>query len=272
VIEPSAVEQDANADAVLVEQRAHTLLIIINRPQAMNSINAAATRGIADALERAEQDHDVRVVVITGAGDRAFCAGADLKALSRGELFYPPGYEQFGFAGYVAHFISKPTIAAVNGFALGGGTEITLASDLAVAADTATFGLPEVKRGIFAGAGGTFRLPQQVPWKVGLEMMFTGEPISAEAALRYGLVNRVTAADEVLNSALELAHRIAVNAPLSVQTSKRLAYGAVDGTVTDEVERWSRNQHETTALMASEDAKEGPRAFAERRAPVWQGR
>jgi crotonobetainyl-CoA hydratase len=257
---------------VLVEVREHTLLITINRPRVMNSINAAATTGIADALERANADREIRVVVITGAGERSFCAGADLKALSRGESFYPAGYEHFGFAGYVTHFISKPTIAAVNGFALGGGTEITLASDLAVAADTATFGLPEVKRGIVAGAGGAFRLPQQVPWKVGLEMIFTGDPIDAETALRYGLVNRVVGADKVLDTALELAGRIAVNAPLSVQTSKRLAYGAVDGTVTDEAARWSLNESETAALMASADAREGPRAFAEKREPVWQSR
>ena len=269
---PPAVEPVADEPAVLVERRGHTQVITINRPRAMNSVNQAVTRGIADALEEADADREVRVVIITGAGERSFCAGADLKALSRGEKFYPEGYEHFGFAGYVMHFISKPTIAAVNGFALGGGTEITLASDLAVAAETATFGLPEVKRGIIAGAGGAFRLPRQVPWKVGLEMMFTGEPIDAESALRYGLVNRVVPADKVLETALELAEKIGVNAPLSVQATKRLAYGAVGGVVGDEADRWSLNESEIAVVMQSEDAQEGPRAFAEKREPAWQGR
>jgi crotonobetainyl-CoA hydratase len=253
---------------VLVSVRDHVMVITINRPEVMNAINAAATKDIADALETAETDPEVRAVVITGAGDRAFSAGADLKALARGETFFPDGYERFGFAGYVNHFISKPTIAAVNGFALGGGTEITLASDLAVAAETATFGLPEVKRGILAGAGGAFRLPQQVPWKVGLEMLLTGDPIDAQSAVRYGLVNRVVPAAAVLDSALELAARIAGNAPLSVQSSKRIAYNAGDGAV--DGDRWAVNAREIARVMASDDAKEGPRAFAEKRQPVWR--
>ncbi len=257
---------------VLVEVREHTMIITLNRPRAMNSINAAVTIGVADALEQAERDTSIRAVVITGAGDRAFCAGADLKALSRGEPFYPPGYEHFGFAGYVRHFISKPTIAAVNGFALGGGTEIALASDLVVAAESASFGLPEVTRGIYAGAGGAFRLPQQLPWKLGLEMIFTGEPIDAATALAHGLVNRVVADADVLTAALDLAERIGRNAPLSVQASKRLAYGAVDGTLPDEDARWAANDREGAQLMQSADAKEGPLAFAEKRPPVWQGK
>jgi crotonobetainyl-CoA hydratase len=260
---------DPNSGApVLVTVRDHIMLITINRPEVMNAINAAATKAIADALEAADSDRGVRVVIITGAGDRAFSAGADLKALARGETFFPDGYEQFGFAGYVNHFISKPTIAAVNGFALGGGTEITLASDLAVAAETATFGLPEVKRGIIAGAGGAFRLPQQVPWKMGLEMLFTGEPIDAQSALRHGLVNHVVAGPAVLDTAMELAARIAANAPLSVQSSKRIAYNTLDGTV--DVDRWTVNSREIDLVMASADAKEGPQAFAEKRQPIWR--
>jgi crotonobetainyl-CoA hydratase len=260
---------DPSTDApVLVSVRDHIMVITINRPEVMNAINAAATKAIADALETADTDPAVRAVVITGAGDRAFSAGADLKALARGETFFPDGYERFGFAGYVNHFISKPTIAAVNGFALGGGTEITLASDLAVAAETATFGLPEVRRGIIAGAGGAFRLPQQVPWKVGLEMLFTGDPIDAQSALRYGLVNQVVAAPTVLDAAIALAARIATNAPLSVQSSKRIAYHAVDGRL--DADWWTVNAREIERVMASEDAREGPRAFAEKRQPVWR--
>lgn len=248
------------------------MLITLNRPEAMNSVNAAVTIAVADALEQAEHDPGTRAVVITGAGDRSFCAGADLKALARGESFSAPGYERYGFAGYVSHFISKPTIAAVNGFALGGGTEIALASDLVVVAQSASFGLPEVKRGIFAAAGGAFRLPRQLPWKLGLEMLFTGESISAQTALQHGLINRVVPDTEVLDAALALADMISANAPLSVQTSKRVAYGVVDGVVPEDTDRWVVNERETAALMASEDAKEGPRAFAEKRQPVWQGR
>lgn len=259
-------------DSVLVEQRGHVLLVTLNRPEAMNAVNADVTRGVADALRRAESDREVRALVITGAGERAFCAGADLKAVSRGESLTPHGYEAYGFAGYVSYFLSKPTIAAVRGFALGGGTEIALASDLVVAGEGARFGLPEVKRGIFAGAGGAFRLPRQVPWKVGLEMLLTGEPIDAAAAQRHGLVNHVVPDAEVLDRALALADTIAQNAPLSVQVSKRLAYGAAGSSLPDDAPRWEQNRELTAGLMASEDAKEGPRAFAEKRAPVWQGK
>jgi len=147
--------------AVLTERHGHVLLVTLNRPAVRNAVNLAVTLGLGDALEEAEHDRGIWAVVLTGAGDKAFCAGADLKAVARGESVVPeePVRAAWGFAGYVTHHISKPTIAAVNGFALGGGTEISLASDLVVAADTASFGLPEVKRGIYAGAGGLIRLP-----------------------------------------------------------------------------------------------------------------
>ena len=148
------------ADAVLTELREHVLLVTLNRPEARNAINAEVTLGLGNALERADQDPEIRVVVLTGAGDRSFCAGADLKAISRGETLNPPGTEAWGLAGMVQHPISKPVIAAVNGQALGGGTELVLAADLAVAAESATFGLPEVRRGLIAAAGGLVRLPE----------------------------------------------------------------------------------------------------------------
>jgi crotonobetainyl-CoA hydratase len=160
----------------------------------------------------------------------------------------------------------------VNGFALGGGTEIALASDLVIAAESAAFGLPEVTRGIFAAAGGAFRLPQQLPWKIGLELLFTGDPIDAATAQRHGLVNRVVPDEQVLPTAIALAQRIAQNAPLSVQASKQLAYGALDDRLPGEDDRWAQNNAVTEWLMSSEDAREGPLAFAEKRQPVWQGR
>ena len=267
-----AMPESEDAPPALVELRGHVMIVTLNRPRALNAVNAAMTRAVADALERADHDREIRALIITGSGQRAFCAGADLKAVARGEQLTPPGYERFGFAGYVAHFIRKPTIAAVNGFALGGGTEIALASDLVIAAESAAFGLPEVTRGIFAAAGGAFRLPQQLPWKIGLELLFTGDPIDAATAQRHGLVNRVVPDEQVLPTAIALAQRIAQNAPLSVQASKQLAYGALDDRLPGEDDRWAQNNAVTEWLMSSEDAKEGPLAFAEKRQPVWQGR
>ena len=177
--------------AALTERRGNVLVITINRPEARNAINAAVSIAVGDALQQAQEDPDVRVVVITGAGDKSFCAGVDLKALARGENVMHPEHPKWGFAGYVRHFIDKPTIAAVNGVALGGGTELALASDLVVAGEGAKFGLPEVKRGLIAAAGGVFRLVEQLPRKVALELMFTGEPMSSADALKWGLINQV---------------------------------------------------------------------------------
>jgi crotonobetainyl-CoA hydratase len=153
----------------LVERRGNVMVITINRPEARNAINAAVSTAVGDALDQAQQDPEVRVVVITGAGEKSFCAGADLKAISRRENIYHPDHSEWGFAGYVRHFIDKPTIAAVNGTALGGGTELALGSDLVVVEQSAKFGLPEVKRGLIAAAGGVFRSSTTCParwhWK-----------------------------------------------------------------------------------------------------------
>ena len=174
----------------------------------------------------------MRAVVITGAGEKSFCAGADLKAISRRENLYHPEHGEWGFAGYVHHFIDKPTIAAVNGTAFGGGTELALASDLVVADERAMFGLPEVKRGLIAAAGGVFRIADQLPRKVAMELLMTGDPLTAQDALQWGLINQVVAAGTVLDAALALAARVTVNAPLSVQASKRIAYVVDDGVIT----------------------------------------
>ncbi|MFI0968284.1 crotonase/enoyl-CoA hydratase family protein [Streptomyces sp. NPDC021080] len=263
---------EATRRAVLVEDRGYVRVITLNRPQARNAVNQELSLLLGTALEEAEADPVVRAVVVTGAGDKAFCAGADLKAVARGETIIPPGREAWGFAGYVDHHIGKPVIAAVNGFALGGGTEIALASDLVVAADTAAFGLPEVRRGIIAAAGGAFRLVAQLPPKVAMELLLTGDTLGAAEAKDLGLVNRVVPQDRVLAEAVALAERIAANAPLAVQASKRIARGISDGSVAAEVDRWSHSHTEARAVMRSADAKEGPRAFAEKRAPVWQAR
>jgi len=259
---------------ILTTRRGHVLIVTINRPEARNAVNAAVHVGIGTALEEAESDPEIRVVVITGAGDKSFCAGADLVALSRGEHLAPkdPDQQAWGFAGMVSHPISKPIIAAVNGFAFGGGCEIALMSDIIVAADHAQFGLPEVKVGLFAAAGGAFRLAQQLPRKLAMEYMLTGDPIPAARAAEFGLVNHVVPLADLLPTAMALAEKIAANAPLSVQASKRVALGIDDGRIAADAPFWDHNTRERAVLMRSEDAREGPLAFAQKRKPEWKAR
>lgn len=259
---------------VLSERFGHVVVIRINRPHVRNAINLAAAIAIGRALDEADADRNIRAVIVTGAGSKAFCAGADLKAIAAGESIAPddPRLAAYGFAGLVRHPISKPLIAAVNGAALGGGTEITLACDLAIAASHASFGLPEVKRGIMAAAGGAFRLVQQLPSKLAMEMILTGESIDAHRALSLGLVNAVVPGGELLDRALDLAGRIAANAPMSVQASKRVAKRLQDRVCTLEVDAWAQSDREMEQLLTSQDAREGPAAFAEKRAPLWRSR
>jgi crotonobetainyl-CoA hydratase len=261
-----------DAPKVLVERRDHTMVITLNRPEARNAVDAEVGRLVGAAVTEADEDPSVRAVVLTGAGDQAFSAGADLKAIMKGEPVLEPGREDWSFAGFVNHFTSKPTIAAVNGNALGGGAELALACDLVVAVETASFGLPEVKRGLVAGAGGVFRIVEQLPFRVGMRLILTGEPIAATEALRWGLINEVVPAGQALDAALRLAAVIEQNAPLAVQASKRIVYGAVDGQRAGEAPKWALNNDEFLALIASEDAMEGPTAFAQKRAPVWKAR
>ena len=201
------------SEKVLVEQRGHVLLVTINRPEVRNAVDGEVHMTIGRLLDEVDADPDVRVVVITGAGDKAFSAGADLKATARGDTVLPPGFEHWGFAGWVRHPISKPTIAAVNGAAMGGGAELMFSCDLAVAAEHAVIGLPEVKVGMIAADGGPFRALAQLPQRVGMEMVLTGDPISAARALELNLVNRVVPAGQLIDAAMELAARIVVNAP-----------------------------------------------------------
>lgn len=268
---PTAAGSPDGRPAVTLERRGHVGLVTIRRPEAMNAVNAAVSAGLGAALVEVERDDAIRVVVVTGEG-RAFCAGADLKALGSGEDIGAPGHPEWGFAGYVRHFVSVPTIAAVNGFALGGGTEIVLASDLAVIDAEARLGLPEVKRGLLAAAGGVIRLQRQVPLKLALELALTGDPITADQALEWGLVNRVAPAGTVVEEALGLAERIAANAPLSVRETKKVIHrtAALGSDWDDEV--WQVNDRAAGRVIRSEDFREGTRAFAEKRAPQWKGR
>lgn len=258
---------DSVDEPVLYELSERIATITINRPGQMNAIDAAATRSLRDAVQRFESDEDAWVAIITGAGDRAFCAGMDLKAFAAGEeseILGGPGH----FGGFVRADTSKPIIAAVNGFALAGGCEIVLACDLVVASETARFGTPEVKRGIFAGAGATFRLPRRLPPAIAMEMLLTGDPIDARVACDLGLVNRVVPAVDVMAEARTLAERITANAPLPVRESLRLARSADDHPETD---LWDQNQTAWNRISRTDDAAEGPRAFAEKRPPTWTG-
>lgn len=262
---------EVTTPAALTERRGNVMLITINRPEARNAVNSAVSAAVGDALQAAQDDSEVRAVVITGAGE-SFCAGADLKAIARRESLFHPDHAEWGFAGYVQHYIDKPTIAAVNGTALGGGTELALASDLVVAEERAKFGLPEVKRGLIAAAGGVFRIVDHLPRKVAMELLFTGEPMSSADALRWGLINEVVPDGTAVEAALALAERITRNAPLAVWASKRVAMGVDDGVITGDEAGWSRTMREISTVIRSEDAKEGPLAFAEKRQPVWKAK
>lgn len=265
----SVVREDA--PAATLQKCDGVAIITLNRPKALNAVNAELSAIVGAALQELDVDPSLRVGVITGAG-RAFCAGADLKGIAAGESLAAPGHAEWGFAGLTEHYVSKPLIAAVNGLAFGGGTEMVLACDLAVMSDHATLALPEAKRGLFAAAGGLIRLPRQMPFKLAMEAALTGEPIEAATALRFGLVNRVVPAEQVLSSALELASAITANAPLSVAMSKSIVHRASAAGSDWDAEVWKANAEAITSIFASDDAKEGPRAFAERRAPEWAGR
>jgi len=262
---------EAGSPVVRLERHDRIALVTIDRPGVMNAVDAAVAAGIGEALEEAERDPDTRALVLTGTGG-AFCAGADLKALARGQAIDAPGHPEWGFAGYVQHAVSIPTIAAVNGFALGGGTELVLASDLAVLDPAAMLGLPEVKRGLLAAAGGVIRLQRQVPMKRALEMALTGDPIDAKTAVAWGLANKVAAPGNVVDEALALASRIATNAPVSVRETKRVMHQtAVLGSDWDD-EPWQVSNRAVATVLRSEDFREGTKAFAEKRRPVWVGR
>jgi crotonobetainyl-CoA hydratase len=257
--------------AALLDRRGSVALITFNRPRALNAVDAALSTAVGEALEEFAAHPELRVAVVTGAG-RAFCAGMDLKEAALGRSVMAPGHEEWGFAGLVNHYVDKPVIAAVNGFALGGGTEIALACDLVVADENARFGLPEVRRGLFAAAGGVLRLPRHVPKKIALEMALTGEPMDAVTAARWGLINRVTPAGRSVEVALGLAETIAAGAPLAVRAAKRLIHRSQALGSDWEPAMWGENEREWQAVFASEDAREGSLAFAEKRPPVWRGR
>lgn len=252
------------AEELLVEARGPVLVMTINRPQARNAIDTAVASALAAALDELDANPELVVGILTGAGG-TFSAGMDLKAFLRGESPSVPGK---GFGGIAEAPPSKPLIAAVEGYALAGGCELMLSCDLVVAAEDAQFGIPEVKRGLVAAAGGLFRLPQRLPRHVAMELALTGDFLSAPEARQYGLVNRLTQPGEALAGALELAARITANAPLAVRVSKRIVVESADWPAD---ESFARQADIVGMVFDSADAKEGARAFAEKRPPVWRG-
>ncbi len=252
-------------DLVLTERIDGVLTITINRPAQKNAVNREVAVQLASALDVLDADPALSVGVLTGGGG-TFSAGMDLKAFARGETPILPGR---GFGGITQAVVRKPLIAAVEGWALGGGFEMALACDLIVAADTAKFALTEVKRGLIAGEGGVIRLPQRLPYHVALKVLLTGEPISAVDANQYGLVSELTASGAALTAAQQLAQRVTVNAPLALAKVKQVLR---DTQGLNDVEAFKRQTAEAYSLLDTEDAHEGALAFAEKRAPVWRGR
>ncbi|MFZ1477554.1 MAG: crotonase/enoyl-CoA hydratase family protein [Sphingorhabdus sp.] len=248
---------------VLTEVRDGILIITINRPEAKNAMSKAAAEGIAAALEQLDADNDLRVGIITGAGG-TFCSGMDLKGFLRGEVPYAPGR---GFGGITQKSAAKPLIAAVDGFALAGGLEVAIACDMIVANENAKFGIPEVKRGLAAAAGGLMRLPKKIPPHIAMELALTGDFIDAKRAHELGLVNRITSGP-ALDAALELAQIVAGNGPLAVKKSKQVM---VESAEWSEAEMWQKQNDTLGNLFASNDAREGAAAFAEKRKPNWTG-
>lgn len=240
-------------------------VITLNRPEAKNAVNQALAQAMAKSLDEIEHRDDVRVVILTGAGG-SFCAGMDLKAFVAGEKVVT---DDKGFAGFVQAFVSKPVIAAIEGYALAGGCELALACDLIVAADNAKFGLPEVKRGLAAGAGGLLRLPRQLPYRVAMELALTGDFADAPRMYELGLINRVVEKGGAMAGALELGRTIAANAPMSTRATKTVIAQQPDWS---QDEMFDRQNEIIAPVMASEDAIEGSRAFAEKREPVWKNR
>jgi len=252
------------SDEVLVEVDGGVAVITINRPKARNAVNGAVARGLASALDELEERKEVAAYVLTGAGG-TFCSGMDLKGFLTGDL---PVVEGRGFGGITEAPPKKPLIAAVEGYALAGGCELALACDIIIASEEAKFGLPEPKRGLVAAAGGVMRLPRRIPYHIAMEIALTGDHFAASRLYELGLVNHVTPVGEALATAVELAKRIAANAPLALAATKRVIVESADW---NRDEMFTRQGEIINPVFASKDAMEGAASFAEKRAPRWRG-
>lgn len=252
------------SDEVLVDVTDGIMTITLNRPKAKNAANRALAEGVAAAIDELDSNNDIRVAILTGAGG-TFCSGMDLKAFVSGET---PAIEGRGFGGLTEAPPAKPLIAAVEGYALAGGLELMISCDLVVAAEDAKFGIPEVKRGLAAAAGGLVRLPRQIPQRLAMELALTGDFIDAGRAAEMGLINRVVASGTALDGAKELAATICANGPLAVKVSKQVV---VESAEWSSEEMWDKQTEIVMPIFTSKDAIEGSVAFAEKRAPNWTG-
>jgi crotonobetainyl-CoA hydratase len=254
-------------DVLLREDVGHVRVLTLHRPSSLNALDLSLATALASAFRLADDDSDVRAIVLTGSGSRAFCAGGDIAQMSSGRLSPDDGSADLVTA-MLRERPATPLIAAVNGVALGGGLELVLTCDLAVAAEHATFAIPEASRGVLASGGGLVRLPHVIGPRRALEMAMTGAPIDAQAALAWGLVNRVVRAEELLEAALDLAQSVVTNAPLSVAASKAMIH---DTARQSEPDAWDASGEHYRHIAHSTDAAEGLRAFVEKRSPRWIG-
>jgi len=255
-----------DASGVVVERRDAILVVRLDRPEVRNALSAGMIAALDDAVAEAESVPEVRVMVLTGTGDRAFCSGIDLRSLAQGAAAMPEGRGE-GYLRLVAGEVEVPVVGAANASAVAAGFELLLGCDLVVASADATFGLPEVGRGLLAGSG-VVHVARRLPLGVALELGLTGDPIDAARAHELGFVNRVVPPGEVLDVAMALAGRIAANAPLSLRATKELVRKAAYGQpgLDERLAEWQRR------VFTSDDAREGAMAFVEKRSPVWTGR
>jgi enoyl-CoA hydratase/carnithine racemase len=258
------------SDELVIERRGSVLVARLNRPEARNALNPALMRGIGAAVTEAESDPEIRAVVVTGTGDRAFCAGLDLRSFAAGDQDGLGGDDaaMAAFTRLLSGDVTVPMVGAANATAVAGGFELLMGCDVIVASTEARFGLPEVKRGLFPASPGTVLLGTRVPLSIALELTLTGDPIDAERARALGLINAVVPPGEVLAVALDYAERIAANGPLAVAAIKEL----VRLGVADAARASDRLRELQPQVFESEDAKEGATAFIEKRPPVWRGR
>jgi enoyl-CoA hydratase/carnithine racemase len=268
---------------VLYELDDHVVTITLNRPEAHNAFGRDLLRELRDAFARFQGDFDAWVGVVTGAGGKAFSAGADLKEMSARrnrppDEIAPEAPRPSGFARLLSRDSSdlfagttmwKPLVAGIDGYCLAGGLELALSCDIRIASPQSKFGLTEVTRGIIAGGGGTQRLTRAIPMAVAMDLLLTGRHMDAEEALRHGLVNQVVPSDQVMSTAQGIAARIAANAPLAVRATKEAALRGLGMPIDDGLRLEAHLSH---MVGQTEDAREGPKAFAEKRAPRWQGR